>query len=92
VEHGLAALKVFSKTDSPRWWAAAQQNLGLAHSKQIKGNRRKNLEKAMICFNEALSVWNEELFPRHWTETDKLLKETRKKLDQIPRIWMNHAS
>ncbi|MEJ2306752.1 MAG: tetratricopeptide repeat protein, partial [candidate division WOR-3 bacterium] len=40
-----------------------QNNLGTAYWERVRGVRKKNLKKAMACFNNALTVHTSENFP-----------------------------
>jgi tetratricopeptide (TPR) repeat protein len=50
-------------------WAMTQNNLGLAYSERIRGDRAENLEKAITAYELALQVFNREAFPEKWAAT-----------------------
>jgi hypothetical protein len=51
---------------SPQDWAAAQINLGSDWARLSTGDRSANLGKAIACFEAALSVFTEQMYPREW--------------------------
>lgn len=55
----------------PQIWAMVQVNLGTAYRYRIKNvtnweNKEKNLENAITCYENALSIFNREIFLRDW--------------------------
>src|ERR1035441_3940386 len=52
---------------SPVDWAAAQVNLGTDWAQLSMGDPTANLGKAIACFEAALSVFIEQVFPRQWS-------------------------
>jgi hypothetical protein len=46
-----------------------QNNLGLAYSNRIMGDKAQNIELAKKCYENALTVRTLEAFPQEYTET-----------------------
>ncbi|NEQ40188.1 MAG: tetratricopeptide repeat protein [Okeania sp. SIO3I5] len=64
-----AVLKVFTREGNRENWAAIQNNLGIAYSDRIRGNRAQNLENAIATYNLVLEVCTKESFPIDWATT-----------------------
>ena len=62
------AATVFTREAFPQNWAASQNNLAIAYSKRIKGDRAENLEAAIAHYHAALQVYTNEAFPTDWAE------------------------
>jgi len=46
--------------------AKCQSDLGTFLQKRISGNRNKNIDRAIECFNSALEVFDQEASPENW--------------------------
>ena len=46
-----------------------QNNLGLAYSNRIMGDKAQNIELAKKCYENALTVRTREAYPQEHTET-----------------------
>jgi tetratricopeptide (TPR) repeat protein len=57
-----AALTVRTFEDFPEKWATTQNNLGLAYSNRIMGDKAQNIELAKKCYENALTVRTIEAF------------------------------
>lgn len=57
------AIEVRNKQDSPVEWALLKMNLGLIYKKQTATDRIQNIEKAIISYREALTVFTPETLP-----------------------------
>jgi CHAT domain-containing protein len=49
-------------------WAQAKSNLGSAYLRRIQDDRSENLEQAINCFQEGLTVYTQESFPEQWAK------------------------
>jgi len=54
-------------------FAITQNNLGNAYRKRINGSRAENLERAICCYDAALTVRTLEDFPQQWATTQNNL-------------------
>ncbi|NER98006.1 MAG: CHAT domain-containing protein [Symploca sp. SIO1B1] len=59
------------KTKYPEMWAMAQMNLGNAYRDRTNNistweDKNKNIEDAIICYKNALNIFNREAFPGEW--------------------------
>jgi CHAT domain-containing protein len=54
-------------------WARTQNNLGLAYSYRIKGDKAENKEAAISYHIQALEVYTREVFPTDWAKTQNYL-------------------
>ncbi len=50
-------------------WAQTQNNLGLAYSDRIKGDKAENIELGIAACTNALQVYTPDAFPQHWAAT-----------------------
>ena len=46
-----------------------QNDLAIAYSERIKGERGENIEKAIAFYEAALQVYTRDAFPQQWTQT-----------------------
>jgi tetratricopeptide (TPR) repeat protein len=60
------ALTILDEHESSAGWAGIQDNLGLAYFQLPTGDRGRNLERAIACFEQALQVRTERDFPVEW--------------------------
>jgi len=67
------ALTVFTRERFPQQWAMTQNNLGIAYSDRIRGEKAENLEEAIACYREALKEYTRERFPQDWAMTQNNL-------------------
>jgi tetratricopeptide (TPR) repeat protein len=67
------ALSVFTFDTFPQDWASTQNNLAVAYSNRIRGDKADNLEQAIICYQEALKVRTFDAFPQDWAITNNNL-------------------
>ena len=49
-------------------WAATQNNLGIAYTDRILGNKADNIENAITAFTAALTIYTKEAFPQGWAK------------------------
>ncbi|MEG5220431.1 CHAT domain-containing protein, partial [Microcoleus sp. ARI1-A5] len=70
-----AALQVRTREAFPQDWAGTQNNLAIAYSQKIKGDRGDNLEKAIAFYEAALQVYTRPTFPEYWAMTQNNLGE-----------------
>ena len=63
------ALTVFTNQEYAENWARTQNNLGLAYSDRIRGEKVDNLEMAISIYQEALKIRTREKFPEDWAMT-----------------------
>jgi CHAT domain-containing protein len=54
-------------------WAATQNNLAIAYSDRIRGEKAQNIEGAIECYTNALSVYTRDAFPEKWAQTQNNL-------------------
>jgi len=54
-------------------WAATQNNLGIAYSDRIKGDKADNIEFAIAAYNLALQIYTPQAFPQDWAMTQNNL-------------------
>jgi CHAT domain-containing protein len=85
------ALEVYAREAFPQDWAMTQNNLAIAYSHRIRGERADNLEKAITASTLALQVYTREAFPQQWAATqnnlanayrDRILGERADNLEQ----------
>ncbi|MHC5821669.1 MAG: tetratricopeptide repeat protein, partial [Nostoc sp.] len=76
IKAGEAAMQVFTRDQSPEGWGKIQNNLGIVYrdacggqSQRILGDKAENLEKAIACYQNALSIRTREDFPELWAQT-----------------------
>lgn len=80
------ALKIYTKTNFPNYWAMLQHNLGLAYYHQKLGNRQKNLETAIACFQNSQEVYTAENFPEKWQLNQEDLYVAQQALEQLIKL------
>ncbi|MGC2602564.1 MAG: PDZ domain-containing protein, partial [Rhodomicrobium sp.] len=68
-----AILTVFRKDTFPILWARAQDDLGFAYWKRIRGSRAENIEAAIKAYEAALTVYTREAVPHDWARTQSNL-------------------
>jgi CHAT domain-containing protein len=76
IKAGEAAMQVCSRDRFPEQWGKIQNNLGIVYrdacggqSQRITGDKAENLEKAIACYQNALSIRTREDFPELWAQT-----------------------
>ncbi|MEH1861886.1 MAG: CHAT domain-containing tetratricopeptide repeat protein [Nostoc sp.] len=76
IKAGETAMQVFTRDQDPEQWAQIQNNLGIVYrdacggqSQRILGDKAENLEKAIACYQNALSIRTREDFPELWAQT-----------------------
>lgn len=76
IKAGEAAMQVFTRDQDPEQWAQVQNNLGIVYrdacggqSQRLAGDKAENLEKAIACYQNALSIRTREDFPELWAQT-----------------------
>lgn len=76
IKAGEAAMQVFTRDQSPEGWGKIQNNLGIVYrdacggqSQRLAGDKAENLEKAIACYQNALSIRTREDFPELWAQT-----------------------
>ncbi len=68
-----AALEVRTRTAFPVEWATSQNNLAIAYSDRIRGDKADNLERAIECYTAALEVRTRTAFPVEWATSQNNL-------------------
>jgi|SRR5215469_4122496 len=66
VTHGIAAVELTSRVNSPELWAACHTNLAAAYRERILSEEAENIELAIRHFGQALEVRTRERFPVQW--------------------------
>jgi CHAT domain-containing protein len=61
--------EVFTHSSFPQESGKTKYNLGIAYADRIIGEKAENLERAILCFQDALQVRNRELYPEKWADT-----------------------
>jgi uncharacterized protein YjbI with pentapeptide repeats len=80
------ALGIYTREYVPAtYWAMLQRNLGLAYFNRIKGNRRKNLERSIECFDRSLEIFTQNEFPEKWKINQDDLNQSQLSLELILR-------
>ncbi|MEH2335972.1 CHAT domain-containing protein [Nostoc sp.] len=76
IKAGEAAMQVWTRDQSPEGWGKIQNNLGIVYrdacggqSQRLAGDKAENLEKAIACYQNALSIRTREGFPELWAQT-----------------------
>ncbi|MFO1433812.1 MAG: CHAT domain-containing protein [Candidatus Competibacteraceae bacterium] len=69
-------MQVRTREAFPEEWAATQNNLAVAYSNHIQGDRVENLEQAITAYQLALQVRTREAFPEEWAATQNNLAVT----------------
>ncbi|OKH41290.1 hypothetical protein FACHB389_05550 [Nostoc calcicola FACHB-389] len=76
IKAGEAAMQVCSRDRFPEQWGKIQNNLGIVYrdagggqSQRILSDKAENLEKAIACYQNALSIRTREDFPELWVQT-----------------------
>ncbi|UCG32591.1 MAG: hypothetical protein JSU68_13115 [Phycisphaerales bacterium] len=77
------ALEVLGQTGTPFEWASAQYNLGTALRLRHAGDRRENLQRAVLSFDRALTVFKPEQFPEYHGIVRDARDETQAQLDAL---------
>ena len=65
------------------WWADTQNNLGLAWSKLLTGDRNENLRKAIACHKAALCTYPKANLSSSWARTQNNLGSAYQSLSEI---------
>jgi hypothetical protein len=60
-----------------------QNNLGAAYAELPTGDREQNLQKAIACYEAALSVYTKDDFPHYHAPTVQNLQIARDALDNL---------
>ncbi|MCH7547767.1 MAG: hypothetical protein IID30_15320, partial [Planctomycetes bacterium] len=60
-------------------------NLGNAWSKLPTGDRARNIEKAIKCYQQALEVWTKEALPHYHEIAKNNLKAASDDLDKLEK-------
>jgi tetratricopeptide (TPR) repeat protein len=47
-------------------WASTQYNMGITYRERLEGERRANLEQAIVCYEAALQVCTRDALPKEW--------------------------
>ncbi len=68
-----AALTEYTQQGFPYEWARTQNNLGLAYSDRIRGEKAENLEQAIKFYQAALTEYTQQGFPYEWARTQNNL-------------------
>lgn len=70
------ALQVCTRDSFEEQWATTQNNLSIAYSERIHGEKADNLEKAIVAYNLVLKVRTRGKFPEDWAATQNNLAAT----------------
>ncbi|KAF5416054.1 MAG: hypothetical protein C5S48_04200 [Candidatus Methanogaster sp.] len=73
IEHYNQALEVYIREAFPEKWAMTQNNLAIAYSSRIRGERAENIDLAIEHYNQALEVRTREVFSEKWAGTQNNL-------------------
>jgi CHAT domain-containing protein len=60
------ARQAYNREAFPEEWAKIQNNLGIAYTNRIRGERAENLEEAIACCQAALDVLTREASSQEW--------------------------
>lgn len=63
-----SALKVIRLDTMPDQWAQIMNNLALAYSNRIRGDRAENIEQAINTYHSALKITRKDLTPIEWAQ------------------------
>ena len=63
------ALQLVNRESNPKLWAQLQRELGIRLHALNQGDRRKNLEEALVALEAALEVRTREAMPAEWART-----------------------
>jgi tetratricopeptide (TPR) repeat protein len=63
IGHLLLSLQVFDRAGTARFWAHAQERLGIAFERRTVGNKSENLDAATRFYANALLVFSSEAWP-----------------------------
>jgi uncharacterized protein YjbI with pentapeptide repeats len=77
------ALRIYTRVKSPTYWATIQQNLGLVYANRDRGDRLKNLECAIDCFNQSLEIYNQTDYPDRWQINQENLAAAMRSIESI---------
>jgi hypothetical protein len=64
---------VFTRDTFPEVWAGTQNNLAVAYTDRLFGERVDNLDRAISCYENALQVYTLQAFPEQWSRTQRNL-------------------
>ncbi|MEG3954091.1 CHAT domain-containing tetratricopeptide repeat protein, partial [Microcoleus sp. herbarium2] len=67
------ALTIRTREAFPEKWAKTQNNLAIAYSERIRGEKADNIEVAIASYTAALSVLTRDAFPEYWAKTQNNL-------------------
>ncbi|MCZ8118740.1 MAG: CHAT domain-containing protein [Microcystis sp. LE18-22.4A] len=70
---GYHSLLKYTREAFPYEWAITQNNLGVAYSSRIRGERADNLELTIAAYNLSLEVYIRETFPYEWARSQNNL-------------------
>ena len=73
IQHGQAALQIYTYEDTPDEWAEALLYIGTAYLSRISGEYRVNIESAINSFEQALRVYTHESEPFDRTRVQAFL-------------------
>lgn len=73
IEIAITGYRIVAKILNREEWWLTQHNLGFAYYNRIAGNRSQNLEKAIDCYQSALSAYNVTENPEKWGLTQNNL-------------------
>jgi small subunit ribosomal protein S6 len=54
------AISIYDRANFPQYWAMLQRNLGLAYFNRAEGDLRDNLERSIVCLQDALEIHTSE--------------------------------
>ena len=99
IKAGKAAMQVFTRDQSPEGWGKIQNNLGIVYrdacggqSHRITGDKAENLEKAIACYQNALSIRTREDLRELWAQTQMNLASAYRYSNTAENVEMGIAA
>ncbi|MBR8832682.1 MAG: tetratricopeptide repeat protein [Stigonema ocellatum SAG 48.90 = DSM 106950] len=85
------ALTLFTQQGFPYEWARTQNNLGLAYSNRIRGEKAENLEQAIQFYQAALTEYTQQGFPYEWASQElqqlgQTIEEEKRRLEATKNL------
>ena len=87
-----AALQIRTRQTVPQDWAMTENNLGVAYSNRILGERAENLQAAIRCYLAALEVRTRQAFPQDHITTQFNLGLAYQYARQFPNAYTAFAA
>jgi uncharacterized protein YjbI with pentapeptide repeats len=93
IDYFYYALEIYPRDRIPEYWAMLQHNLGLAYYHRDRGERWRNLQESIACFNRSLEVFTQAEFPKKWQinreDLDRSTDEWKKEQQTLIRDIRN---